>query len=491
MRYWSVIFLLVISLGKTNSQSVETFTLDEIIALAQAESPRMKLAEIRKSNAYWSNQLFLSNYKPQIDLNARLPELNRSIQPVIQPDGSTVFRERSQMSNSLQLSLSQPITSTGTTIYASTSVSRLDLFRTNVIDRSVDYQIDPIFVGFVQPLFAYNNLKWDKRIRPMEYEVAKAQFSEEKETIANIAVNHFFQLLNAQTDLISALARKEVADDLYKLGENRFSVGNIAETDLLQLEMDVMRANADIARATLDKQNANEDLRNFLGILEDIEFDLSLDLSIPDIEMDVDFALAHARQHRSQIMDLQAQILTAEANVDRAKAETGINGELSGSFGLTGFGSDLGTAYSSLVDREVVTLRLSVPIADWGRAKSQYEISKSNLELVKMNNELQKVNFENEIKIAIKSFNLVAENVNVAKLSYQASQKRYDLTMKRYKIGKVDITQLNLADREQEAQRQNYVLAVNRFWQAYYDIRALTLYDFINDRSLVTEDEDK
>ena len=146
-------------------------------------------------------------------------------------------------------------------------------------------------------------------------------------------------------------------------------------------------------------------------------------------------------------------------------------------------------AYTGLFDQEVVTLNLTVPIADWGKSKARYEIAKSNFELVNLNTKLDQVNFENEVTIAVQQFELVKENVVLAKRSYEASQKRYDLTRKRYVIGKVDVTQLNLADREQESQRQAYIQSINQFWSAYFEIRSLTLYDFIEGKSLVTDIE--
>ena len=65
--------------------------------------------------------------------------------------------------------------------------------------------------------------------------------------------------------------------------------------------------------------------------------------------------------------------------------------------------------------------------------------------------------------------------------------RRFDLTSKRYVIGKVDVTELNLANNDRENNRQSYVNAVQAFWTAYYEIRTLTLYDFIHSEPLLRE----
>ena len=472
-----------------NAQEGVDLTLQEVILLAQSESPQVKLAEIRKSNAYWTNQSFLADYKPQIDLGITFPQLNRAVNPITQNNGVDVFIEQSQMRSDMNLSLTQNITATGATVFASTGIQRLDIFETDIINASTSYLSNPISFGFTQPLFAFNNLKWNKRIMPMMYEESKARFSEDLEAVANQAVLQFFDLMVAQLNLEAAYDRKEVADTLFLLGESRYSVGNIAETELLQLQMDVMRADSDIARNKLNQQNSNEALRNFLGIQETTNFNLSLPQDIPEVILDMELALSQSRANRSRIKELQRTLLEAERNVEETKAATSLSGEITGSVGITGFGDNFSDAYSSLLDQERIRLSLNIPIADWGKNKARFEIAKSNYDLTALNTQLETVNFEREVVLAVQSFQLVKDNVEIAKLSYETAQKRYDLTRKRYMIGKIDITDLTLAENEQENQRRNYVQAIREFWQAYYNIRGLTLYDFINQQSLVSEIE--
>jgi len=63
------------------------------------------------------------------------------------------------------------------------------------------------------------------------------------------------------------------------------------------------------------------------------------------------------------------------------------------------------------------------------------------------------------------------EAMELAKLAYEQTQERFI-------IGKADINSLTLStNRRQQAQR-NYVSALKNFWQSYFKIRQLTLYDF-------------
>jgi len=66
----------------------------------------------------------------------------------------------------------------------------------------------------------------------------------------------------------------------------------------------------------------------------------------------------------------------------------------------------------------------------------------------------------------------------------------YDVTQQRFLIGKVDVTKLNLARNDQESARRAYINALRSYWNYYFTIRQLTLFDFEKNISL-SEDFDR
>jgi outer membrane protein TolC len=90
----------------------------------------------------------------------------------------------------------------------------------------------------------------------------------------------------------------------------------------------------------------------------------------------------------------------------------------------------------------------------------------------------------------VMEFNLQADQVlNTAKADTIA-QMGYDVTQQRFLIGKVDVTKLNLARNDQEKARRAYIAALRMYWNYYYTIRQLTLFDFESDITL-SEDFDR
>ncbi|NVK50264.1 MAG: TolC family protein, partial [Cyclobacteriaceae bacterium] len=56
--------------------------------------------------------------------------------------------------------------------------------------------------------------------------------------------------------------------------------------------------------------------------------------------------------------------------------------------------------------------------------------------------------------------------------------------IKRYQSGNVSITDLSIAQNEKDTNRRAYFSALKDYWLAYYELRALTLFDFENQELL-------
>ncbi len=497
MKLVTILFCLGISLSVYSQSPVKPveLNLEDIVALAQNQpseelkqrislailAPDALIAKTRLKNNFWQFQAFQAQYRPQISLNSTLPSFNRSFNEVRLPDGTLDFPATSSLLSSVDLSLSQVITKTGGSVSVSTGLRRIDFFQPTP---DLLYLSSPISISFNQPLFAFNRLKWDQVIEPMRYNEARRAYNEDMEGIATEAVSLFFDLFIAQLSLEAAEKDKSNADTLYRISQGRYSVGKIAETDLLQIEITTMNADADLARATLDLQTSTENIRNFLGITEAVQFSLASPSEIPDFTIDSQKALAEATANRSQILALERRLKEAERDVERAVKSNGIEMSIVGSLGYSQRSDSLTVAYTDLLRQERLAIRLSVPIMDWGRAEAERKIAESNRDLIEMNVRQDRISFDRDIQLKVLQFDLVRKQTRLAEKNFEISQKTYDLTRKRYLIGKIGVIDLNISLASLVRSRTSYMSALRQFWSAYYEIRRLTLYDFMNEKSL-------
>ncbi len=468
------------------AQNPYRLSLEEVVALAQSEAPDALLAETRWKRSYWTYQSFVADFKPQIVLAANtLPLYNRSIESIINDDGSQVYRERSFMENSLNLEIQQDFFPTGGTLSMGSRLGRLDIFATNGIDASTSYLSNPFHIGLYQPLFQYNAMRWRKKIEPLQYQESEKIFSEQMEAVANTAAIYFFDLLISQLDDEAARQDKANADTLLVLSRGRFEVGKIAETDLLQVELSAMQAETRLAEAQLNMQSNTEKLRDFLNLKGQIDFELIPPYELPEATLSPEEALAYARQNRSAMVSFDRRLMSAQQEVARSKGETGISASLVGQFGLTQTGSAIDQVYRNPIDQEVVTFSITAPIADWGKAKARRAVAASNLELEQRQVDQERENFDRVVMLRAQQFDLVRQNTRVAERYFESAKKRYDITYQRYLIGKISVTDLNLALSERENARKAYLQAVRDFWMKVFELRGLTLHDFVHHQTLM------
>ena len=261
-------------------------------------------------------------------------------------------------------------------------------------------------------------------------------------------------------------------------------MGKIAETELLQSEINAMNTDVELSQTALNVSTSNEKLRNFLGIQRSISFELITPNELPDLKIDPTQAIEYARQHRSEFISQQVNRLQAEQFLDEAKKDQRANVNLTGNLGFTQTGKTINDALKKPLDQEIVRLDIGIPLADWGKSKARREIAGSNLALVNQTISQQKSNLEQEVSLKVKQFDLKKERVRIALRASEASQKRYFFSTQRYLIGKVGIVELSQAIEDQSKSRKAYFSALSEYWLAYYEIRKLTLFDFVNNQKI-------
>jgi outer membrane protein TolC len=130
---------------------------------------------------------------------------------------------------------------------------------------------------------------------------------------------------------------------------------------------------------------------------------------------------------------------------------------------------------------------LSVPLVDWGRRKGKLMMAESNREVVNARVKQARIDFEQNIFQSVMEFNLQAEQVRNAAKADTVAQKGYEVTFQRFLIGKVDVIKLNSARNDLESAKKGYINAIKTYWNYYYRLRMLALYDFVKGESLTAE----
>jgi outer membrane protein len=247
--------------------------------------------------------------------------------------------------------------------------------------------------------------------------------------------------------------------------------------------------NSQTARKEADMNLRDRQIRlgSFLGYNENVVLELILPDEIPDLQIDTKEVLDLALQNNPDILTQQINVLNAQSNAAQAKASKGLNASLTASLGLSQQSTVLTTAYQNLSNSQRVRVGFSFPILDWGLGKGRYQMAKSSLDLAQVQRDQALVDFQQNLFLDVEQFNLQKNQVAIAAKSDTVAMKRYEVTKQRFLIGKITILELNDADTRKDQNRRAYVQALQNYWNYFYNIRSLTLFDFINRKQLETD----
>ena len=481
-RRISILFLLVLCGAGVQAQQVLRLDLKRTIALANDSS----LSAFRYQNMYLSGYWEYRSYKA-----ARLPSLSLNLTPaqyyryITQRYDSQadidVYREQQMFSAAAGLSLVQNFDLLGGTFYVDT---QLDYLRNFGDVNSTQFSTVPFRIGYQQDLLGFNAFRWDRKIEPLKFEKVKKQFIYNSESVSEEAVNYFFSLAMAQADYRLAEDNLATADTLYAIGEQRQKIAAISQADLLTLKLDKVNARNTLKNAEITRKRAMSALATFLNLDKNTYIEIDLPSRPRYVDIPADRALLLAKENNPTYLERRQNVLEAEREVDRTKKESRFNASVNASVGFNQVADNLGAAYRNLLQQDLVSLTVSIPLVDWGVRKGKYNMARNNLNVVRIAARQEEISLEEDVMMTVSDFNVQQDLIASASEALDLAELAYDQTRRRFIIGKADISSLTLSlNRQQEAQK-NYIQALQNYWLNYYKIRKLTLHDFESGMSL-------
>jgi len=475
-HYTFFLMPLIVLFKQVSAQSTDTLrlSLTEVVAMAKEKSIAAKQAATLKETRYWEWMTYKSNYQPQLSLKGILPGYSKSSISVQQPDGTIDFRQVRNNNSSLDLSFSQRIAQTGGTIFGTTSLQRFDDFDRN----STIYNGVPYGVGYEQPLFQFNTLKWDRRIEPLKYNESQQAYIESMEQISINASNYFFELLLAQVDLQIAETNRRNTAAIQQIANTKFEMGKVSKNEILQLQLEALKAEKAVGIAKRDMEVASYNLKTYTGLQSTDKIKLSLPQSTITMKVVLEQALKEAFQNRSDAIAFGRRLEEARRDVAKAKGDNGLNATLNAKLGFSKSGRNISSVYQNPKDQQLLELTLEIPILDWGRQKSRKKTALANQQFTQYSVEQDKQNFTQKIITEVNLFEMMKDQISLNAKAEEIASEKYQIAKERYVLGNLSITDLSIAFQENDQAKRDYINSLRDFWGAYYQLRYLSLFDF-------------
>ncbi|MEP6724858.1 MAG: TolC family protein [Bacteroidota bacterium] len=478
------IIFCILSFAKGYAFSINdtlTLTLQQVVEMAKSKSIASKQAVTTKETKYWQFRTFRSNYQPQLSLNGTLPGYNKTFTEVVQPDGTIQFQPIHNNNSSLNLSFSQSIAATGATVFGTTALQRFDDFdRKNTLYNGV-----PFGIGYSQPLFQFNTLRWDKKIEPLKFDESKQAYIESMEQISIKANGYFFDLLLAQVNFQIATTNFSNTQNILRIAKEKFDIGKISRNEILQLQLEQLKTQKAVGIAKRDMEIATLNLRAYTGLQQSDKIALSLPEPIINMQVTSDKVLAEAYANRSDAIAFLRRIAEANRDVAKAKGDNGLNATLTARLGYSKSAADIPKVYQSPQDQQLVQLTFDIPILDWGRSKSRTKTAQANLQFTKYAVEQDKQIFSQEIITQVTLFDMMKDQLVLTASADSIASEKYQIAKDTYVLGNISITDLSIAFQEKDQAKRDYISALRDFWGAYYQLRYLSLYDFEKNEKII------
>ena len=468
--------IILFSLGTSRGQA--EFTLSEAIHTARTQSVEALQARQSFISVYWAYRSYKASRLPSIYMYGDIMNFDRSLTLLQNPDDGTLkYVGSNNLQNGIGLQVNQNITFTGGTLSLFSDLSRIDQFGAV---QSLTWYSRPVTLSYYQPLFTYNQFKWDKKIEPKEYEKGKRNYLETMEGITINAVYAYHNLLLAKMNNEISKSNFENSGRMLRIAKERLMLGNVTKADYLQLELRMLNDSIAINESAVSVREAQMALNSILGYDESFEVVPVLESDLPDIQMDYDLVMTKSLENSSFTLRNEIDLLNAESNVASAKASRGFSFALNARFGMSKTGPEFPQAYKNLLDQEVVGVTFSIPIFDWGLGKGKVQKAKAAQEVVKAQVQQSENDFRRQMFTVVSQFNNQRQQCMVSRRAMLIASERYDLTMHRFKEGNASVTDLNMAQTENDSAVRQYISDVCNFWAYYYSLRQYTLYDFIS-----------
>lgn len=474
--YLIVLLVLFFSKYAQASSAADTLklALAQVVEMARTNSIAAKQAITVRETKYWEWRTFKSAYHPQLQLEGILPGYNKTYSQVLQPDGTILFQPINNDNSSLTLNFNQSITATGATVYGKTQLQRYD----DLSSHTVLYNGIPYAIGFDQPLFQFNTLKWDRKIEPLKFNESKQIYIESQEQIAITVTGYFFDLLLAQVNLNVAQTNLVNTEKILGIAQVKFELGKISKNEILQLQLEQLNAQKAAGTAKRDMEISTLSLRSYTGLEGNERIVLDMPAEVNQMNVAAEKVLIEAFENRSDAIAFVRRLAEAKRDVAKAKGQNGLNATLSANLGFSNAANRIPDVYRSPKSQQSVQLQLTIPVLDWGRSKSRMKTAEANQQFTIYAVEQDKQTFKQEIVTQVTLFNMMKDQLVLTKRAEQIAVEKYQIARERYVLGDLSITELSIAFQENDSAKRDYVASLRDFWSAYYQLRFLSLFDF-------------
>ncbi|WP_293955981.1 MULTISPECIES: TolC family protein [unclassified Sphingobacterium] len=409
----------------------DTLTIDRVFELLE-NSERVKRINNLAQIKLLQFQNFNAQFLPSVDLEINTP-YQRSIQDVMQPEGEVYPIERSYFNPSTTFNITQRLLGTGGDLTISNSLSMLR----NIKYSSTMFSSNWINLFYNQPIFGFNEYKWNKRKMEINNKLDSIENLKSKVNLRMEVADSYFAAYGIQLKHKITLKNIENTIELLSILKELKNRGKVLDSEVKQTEIALQQ--------DYKKQITNEyELKNQIMKLEEIlniHIGKNVKFESPkDFILDIEKNAIEAILLRNDFeYTARLKYLLAAEKIDKTKKEGRVNVQMQLGIGVNSSNKNWERLYDNPLMRQNASLTVKIPLLSWGTLKNNQKIAA--LETENIHRDMNELKFSIKMEAA-KYFNLInlnKANISIVKKEVDLHLFTNDLMLNQLKIGKCTV----------------------------------------------------
>lgn len=308
-------------------------------------------------------------------------------------------------------------------------------------------------LNFTQVLFDFGQTLNSIRSAQAAEQSLQADQTTQRETVVLNVKQSYFNVLAARRLL--AVADETVRQNQKHLdqAQGRYDVGLAARFDVTQAQVQLANAELNQVTARNSLSVARETLRNALGLIGPLDFDIVDNFDVHAMQITEPEALAMAYDNRPELQSFRAQELATTEQIASLQKAYLPNVTGQGSYQWSGPDYPLQTNWD-------IGAAVRLAFFNGGLTTAQVGEQKANLSNLKFNEEVLRQNIALEVRQATLNLEQAAESIRVADKGQEQARENIELAEGRYKTGVGNIIELTDAQASRTTAEANYVQAL-------------------------------
>ncbi|MFC1500412.1 TolC family protein [Candidatus Zixiibacteriota bacterium] len=466
----------------------ETIILDRDLSLRLALDQSWRIEEMRlhlRRDTY-NLEAQRAGLKSNASMSFTLPNFDQSIKELIDPvTGDPIVIGTRSARYSGNITVRQPLPTNGVISLNGAFNRTSDRLFSYTPGRKAYY--GRMFLRYEQPILQPNRIQVAIRRAELKLESTELDFLGKQIDIIRDISRGYFDLYDRTYQSLLADEEQQRLELLYEAGRRRFQRGDLTETDLLQLEVDLYdkRNRSSSSTGALTRQKSG--FKNSLGLSQEVNIAVEPELTYTPVVIDVDVAIEHALEHRPDIRRNEMWREGHEMSLEETRSRGSVRGTVSLTLGLEGRGDEMAQFTDNILDPDQArgaAINFTVPLWDWGRNKASLNAQLADMDRIIRTGEETRKNMERGVRDVVDRVMEAQGRLELLVRSVDAAERSYRLAVQQFESGSLNVQDLLLTQGRLASSSRSYLSAYIDYRKALIDLLRNTYWDWERDQPL-------